>query len=39
MREVREGATVRNLLMTWVLTLPAAMALSGTLDWLLTRIF
>jgi PiT family inorganic phosphate transporter len=32
-------ATVRNLAMAWVLTLPAAIALSGSLYWLLTRIF
>ena len=32
-------ATVRNLLLAWVLTLPMAMLLSGTLYWLLTKIF
>ncbi|MDT4848435.1 Low-affinity inorganic phosphate transporter 1 [compost metagenome] len=31
--------TVRNLLMAWVLTLPAAILLSGSLYWLLTRMF
>jgi inorganic phosphate transporter, PiT family len=30
-------ATVRNLLMAWVLTLPAAILLSGSLYWLFTR--
>jgi len=34
-----QWSTVRNLLMAWVLTLPAAMALSGTLYWLMTRVF
>jgi PiT family inorganic phosphate transporter len=32
-------ATVRNLLMAWVLTLPAAIALSGTLYWLFSHLF
>jgi PiT family inorganic phosphate transporter len=32
-------ATIRNLLMAWVLTLPAAIVLSGSLYWLFTRIF
>ena len=32
-------ATIRNIAMAWVLTLPAAMAISGTLYFLLTRIF
>ncbi len=32
-------ATIRNLLMAWVLTLPAAILLSGTLYWAFTRIF
>ncbi len=31
-------ATVRNLLMAWVLTLPAAILLSGTLFWLFMRL-
>jgi len=31
--------TVRNLAMAWVLTLPVAMALSGSLYWLLTQVF
>jgi len=30
---------VRNLAMAWVLTLPAAMLLSGCLFWLFKRIF
>jgi PiT family inorganic phosphate transporter len=32
-------ATVRNLLMAWVLTLPAAILLSGSLYWLFTHFF
>jgi PiT family inorganic phosphate transporter len=32
-------STVRNLLMAWVLTLPAAILLSGSLFWLFTKIF
>src|SRR5215471_4223529 len=32
-------ATVRNLLMAWVLTLPAAMAISGILYWSFSRLF
>jgi PiT family inorganic phosphate transporter len=32
-------ATVRNLLMAWVLTLPASIALAGGLFWLLRHIF
>ena len=31
-------ATIRNLLMAWVLTLPAAMLLAGGLYWLLTQM-
>jgi PiT family inorganic phosphate transporter len=31
--------TMRNLLMAWVLTLPAAILLSGTLFWIFTRLF
>src|SRR5262249_26693403 len=31
-------ATVRNIALAWVLTLPAAMALSGGLYWLFTRV-
>ena len=34
-----QGTTVRNLLLAWVLTLPAAMMLSGFLFWGFTRIF
>lgn len=33
------GATIRNLLLAWGLTLPAAMLLSGCLYWLLHWIF
>jgi PiT family inorganic phosphate transporter len=32
-------STVRNLLMAWVLTLPCAILLSGSLYWLFIRIF
>jgi inorganic phosphate transporter, PiT family len=32
-------ATVRNLLLAWVLTLPAAIILSGSLYWLFSRLF
>jgi PiT family inorganic phosphate transporter len=32
-------ATVRNLLMAWVLTLPAAILLSGTLFWVFAKVF
>ena len=31
-------ATVRNLLMAWVLTLPMAVLLSGSLYWILGHI-
>jgi len=31
-------ATVRNIALAWVLTLPAAMAISGGLYWLFTRL-
>ncbi|MEF9674335.1 inorganic phosphate transporter [Pseudomonas sp. MWU13-2100] len=31
--------TIRNLVMAWVLTLPAAILLSGSLYWLFTQIF
>jgi PiT family inorganic phosphate transporter len=32
-------ATIRNLLMAWVLTMPAAILLSGSLYWLFTHLF
>jgi PiT family inorganic phosphate transporter len=32
-------ATIRNLLTAWVLTLPAAILLSGSLYWLFTHLF
>ena len=32
-------ATVRNIAMAWVLTLPAAMIISGGLYWLFSRLF
>jgi PiT family inorganic phosphate transporter len=34
-----QWTTIRNLLMAWVLTLPAAILLSGCLYWLFTQIF
>ena len=34
-----QWATVRNLLMAWVLTLPVAMMLSGFLFWTFRQIF
>jgi len=34
-----QWSTVRNLLMAWVLTLPAAIVLSGTLFWLFSKVF
>jgi inorganic phosphate transporter, PiT family len=32
-------STIRNLLMAWVLTMPAAILLSGSLYWLFTKLF
>lgn len=32
-------STIRNLLMAWVLTLPAAVLISGSLYWLFTHLF
>jgi inorganic phosphate transporter, PiT family len=32
-------ATVRNIALAWVLTLPAAMLISGALYWLFSRLF
>ncbi len=32
-------ATLRNVAMAWVLTLPVAMLLSGSLYWLFTKVF
>ena len=32
-------STIRNLAMAWVLTMPAAMLLSGSLYWLFTHLF
>jgi PiT family inorganic phosphate transporter len=32
-------ATIRNLVMAWVLTMPAAIVLSGLLYWLFTHVF
>jgi inorganic phosphate transporter, PiT family len=34
-----QWATVRSLAMAWVLTLPAAMLLSGSLYWVFTKLF
>ena len=34
-----QWATIRNLLMAWVLTLPVAMLLSGSLYWLFSKLF
>lgn len=34
-----QWSTLRNLAMAWVLTLPAAVLLSGSLYWLFTKIF
>jgi len=34
-----QGSTIRNLLTAWVLTLPAAIILSGTLYWLFSFVF
>ena len=34
-----QWGTVRNLLMAWVLTLPAAILLSGSLYWVLSKVF
>jgi inorganic phosphate transporter, PiT family len=34
-----QWATLRNLLMAWVLTLPMAILLSGSLYWLFTKLF
>jgi PiT family inorganic phosphate transporter len=34
-----QGATVRNLLMAWVLTLPASIALAGLLYWFFRSLF
>ncbi|GAA0768738.1 inorganic phosphate transporter [Ideonella azotifigens] len=34
-----QWSTIRNLLMAWVLTMPAAIVLSGSLYWLFTQLF
>jgi inorganic phosphate transporter, PiT family len=34
-----QGSTVRNLALAWVLTLPAAMVLSGFLFWAFRNMF
>jgi PiT family inorganic phosphate transporter len=32
-------STIRNIAMAWVLTLPAAMLISGSLYWIFSRLF
>jgi PiT family inorganic phosphate transporter len=32
-------STIRNLVLAWVLTMPAAIVLSGLLYWLFTHLF
>jgi len=34
-----QWATVRNLVMAWVLTLPAAIVLAGVLYWIFRHVF
>jgi PiT family inorganic phosphate transporter len=34
-----QWATVRNLVMAWVLTLPAAIILAGVLYWIFRQVF
>jgi PiT family inorganic phosphate transporter len=34
-----QWTTIRNLLLAWVLTLPMAIVLSGSLYWLFTHLF
>jgi PiT family inorganic phosphate transporter len=34
-----QWSTIRNLIMAWVLTMPAAIVLSGTLYWLFANVF
>ena len=34
-----QWATIRNLAMAWVLTLPAAVIVSGSLYWLFAKLF
>ena len=34
-----QWSTIRNLALAWVLTLPMAIVLSGSLYWLFTQIF
>jgi PiT family inorganic phosphate transporter len=34
-----QWSTIRNLAIAWVLTLPAAVLLSGSLYWLFTKLF
>jgi low-affinity inorganic phosphate transporter len=36
-RSPLQGATVRNLLMAWVLTLPVSILLAGSLFWAFSR--
>jgi len=32
-------STIRNLLMAWVMTMPAAILLSGSLFWVFSKVF
>jgi inorganic phosphate transporter, PiT family len=32
-------STIRNIALAWVLTLPAAMVISGSLYWIFSRLF
>jgi len=34
-----QWSTIRNIILAWVLTLPAAMALSGTLYFIFSHLF
>jgi PiT family inorganic phosphate transporter len=34
-----QWSTIRNLAMAWVLTLPAAVLLSGSLYWIFSKLF
>ncbi len=38
-RAALQWATIRNIVMGWVLTLPAAIVLSATLYWAFSQIF
>ena len=34
-----QGSTIRNIVLAWVLTLPAAIVLAGSLFWLFRHVF